>query len=252
MTAARTAYRRLVGLGRLSVADGRLPQVMTTSGSTSTTVQGCESRLSVNAMILSRIVRTMPPALLPILRSDKQGEILALLLLSPSDEHSLSDIQRRVGGPFSVVHREVTRLLDGAVLLERTIGRSRLVRANPDYAMLRPLTEMIQAAYGPIPVLTELLRTQPGVREAYIFGSWAARRAGMSGPPPRDIDVLVVGDPPQRELHTLAAAARKELGQEVNITRVDPVTWLDQTDSFVKTVQSRPMTTIPVHTDKKE
>ena len=236
----------------LSVVDGSLPQVMLTSGWTSTTVDASGSRLSVCAMILSRFVRTLPPTLLPILRSDRQGEILALLLLSPSNEHSLSDIQRRVGGPFSVIHREVTRLLDGGVLLERTVGRSRLVRANPDYPLLRPLTEMVQAAYGPVPTLTNLLRSQRGVREAYIFGSWAARRAGTSGPPPRDIDVLVVGEAPQRDLYALAAAAGKELGQEVNITRVDPVAWRDQTNSFVKTVRSRPMTTIPVHQDSEE
>lgn len=189
----------------------------------------------------------MPPTLLPILRSDKQGEILALLLLSPEGEHSLSDIQRRVRGPFSVVHREVSRLLAGGVLRERTAGRSRLVRANLDYALLRPLTEMIQAGYGPVPVLTDLLRSQRGVSQAYIFGSWAARRAGVNGPPPRDVDVLVVGDAPQRELRTLAATASKELGQDVNITRVDPIAWLDQTNAFVKTIRSRPMTAIPVH-----
>ena len=77
---------------------------------------------------------------------------------------------------------------------------------------------MIRAMSGPVPALTNLLRSQRGVREAYIFGSWAARRAGMSGPPPRDIDVLVVGDTPQRDLHTLGRLAGKELGQEVNIT----------------------------------
>ena len=203
-------------------------------------------------MILSRFVRTMPPALLPILRSDRQGEILALLLLSPTDEHSLSDIQRRVGGPFSVVHREVTRLLEGGVLLERAVGRARLVRTNPDYPLLRALTEMIQAGYGPVPTLTNLLRSQRGVREAHIFGSWAARRAGKSGPPPRDIDVLVVGDAPQRDLRAIAMAAGKELGQEVNITRVDPVAWLDQTNSFVKTIRSRPMTTIVLNPDTEE
>ncbi len=210
------------------------------------------ARLSVDAMILSRFVRTMPPALLPVLRSDTQGEILALLLLSPGDEHSLSDIRRRVGVPFSVVHREVTRLLDGGLLLERAVGRARLVRANPEYPLLRPLTEMLQAAYGPVPVLTNLLHSQRGVREAYIFGSWAARRAGVSGPPPRDIDVLVVGDTPQRDLHTLGTLASKELGQEVNITRVDPIVWREQTDPFVKTVRSRPITAIPLDQDSEE
>lgn len=145
-----------------------------------------------------------------------------------------------------MVHREVTRLLDGGVLVERTVGRSRLVRANVDYPLLRPLTEMVQAGYGPVRVLSDLLRNQRGVREAYIFGSWAARRAGVSGPPPRDIDLVVVGDATQRELHALAAMATKDLGQDVNITRVDPAAWLDQTNAFVKTIRSRPMTPIPV------
>ncbi len=203
-------------------------------------------------MIISRFVRTLPPSLLPILRSDRQGEILALLLLSTGNEHSLSDIQRRVGGAFAVVHREVTRLLEAGVLLERTVGRSRLVRTNPDYSLLRPLTEMVQAAYGPVPVITGLLRNQPGIHEAYIFGSWAARRAGVSGPPPRDIDVLVVGDTPRRDLYNLGKAAGVELGQEVNITRIDPAAWLDQEDPFVKTVRSRPLTAIPVHQDSEE
>ena len=43
--------------------------------------------------------------------------------------------KRRVGGPFPVIHREVTRLIDGGVLLERTVGRSRIVRANHDYPL---------------------------------------------------------------------------------------------------------------------
>ena len=111
---------------------------------------------------------------------------------------------------------------------------------------------MLQAAYGPVPVLTNLLQSQRGVREAYIFGSWAARRAGISGPPPRDIDVLVVGDTPQRDLHTLGALAGKELGQEVNITRLDPTVWLEQTDPFVKTVRSRPITAIPLDQDSED
>ena len=34
----------------------------------------------------------------------------------------------------------------------------------------------------------------------------------------------MVGEPPQRDLHILAAAAGKELCQEANIIRVDPVT----------------------------
>jgi hypothetical protein len=54
-------------------------------------------------MKLSRFVRTMPPARLPILRSDTHGEILALLLLSPSDANPV--------GAFSLAYDAACKAL---------------------------------------------------------------------------------------------------------------------------------------------
>jgi hypothetical protein len=58
------------------------------------------------------------------------------------------------------------------------------------------------------------------VRQAYIFGSWARRirdPAGAPGPP-RDLDLVVVGDPRPDEVY--AACARAE---ETLRLAVDPV-----------------------------
>lgn len=191
-------------------------------------------------------MKTRPSTLAPFLRSDAQGDVLALLLLSPDREFSIADVQRRTGTAGAVAHREVTRLVDAGVLLDRTVGRSRLVRANPSYPLLAPLTDLVAATYGPVPVLAGLLRAVGGVREAYLYGSWAARRAGEPGAMPRDIDVLVVGTTPRGVLSGVANAAEEQLRREVNVVRVSGSEWDESSTPFVRTVRSKPLTPIPL------
>lgn len=189
-------------------------------------------------------MRTPPPPLAPFLRSDTQGKILAFLLLDPADAHSLADVARAVDAPTAVVHKEVSRLVDAGVLIDARQGRSRLVRANPDYRLLRPLTELIMGAYGPVPILTRELADVSGIDAAYIYGSWAARHQGHNGDQPRDIDVLVVGSAARTELNEASAAAEEQLRTPVSITKVSPEAWAAQNDPFLVTVRSRPLVTL--------
>jgi hypothetical protein len=53
--------------------------------------------------------RQPAPALLPILRSQQQGEILTLLLGDPDLELSLTEIAARTGAPHPSVYREIQR-----------------------------------------------------------------------------------------------------------------------------------------------
>lgn len=186
-------------------------------------------------------MRTTSPPLAPFLRSNTQGEILALLLLDPEVAHSLADVARAVTAASAVVHKEVSRLVEAGVLVDSRQGRSRLVRANPEYRLLRPLTELITATYGPVPVLTRVLADIPGIEAAYIYGSWAARHDGDAGPQPRDIDVLVVGTVARAELNEAAAEAEERLRMPVSITKVSPEAWTSSEDSFLTTVRSRPL-----------
>jgi len=194
-------------------------------------------------------VKTPASTLAPFLRSDAQGDVLAVLLMAPDQEFSIADVQRRTGTAGAVAHREVVRLIDAGVLVDRAVGRARLVRANPDYPLLRPLTELVAATYGPIPVLGRLLRGAEGIRSAYIYGSWAARRAGEAGPLPRDIDVLVVGTTPRRVLAEIGSAAEQQLHREVNVSRVSGSDWDEGSTAFVRTVQATPIETIPLELD---
>jgi DNA-binding IclR family transcriptional regulator len=76
-------------------------------------------------------MRSKAPALLPIFRSQAQAKILALLLLHPDEEFSLTDLSRRIKAPLTSIHREVERLVEAAMIAERHVGRNRMVQREP-------------------------------------------------------------------------------------------------------------------------
>lgn len=183
-----------------------------------------------------------PPALLPLLRTQTQGELMALLYLHPERSYSLTDIARRLKVSVPTILREVDRLVPAGLLDEDRVGRSRLVRAATASPLYRALSELLALTYGPLPVLTDLLAMVPDIEEAYIFGSWAARYLGESGPSPNDVDVLVVGAVDADEVFEVGERARLHLGREVNVRHLPAEAWRDPTpaDPFVVSVRERP------------
>ncbi|WP_410607524.1 ArsR family transcriptional regulator [Amycolatopsis sp. lyj-109] len=182
------------------------------------------------------------PSLLPLLRSRMQGELLALVLLHPEREYNITELAKAFGVSATTVLREVERLVVGGILEDRRVGRSRLVKARTDTPLYRPLSEVLSVTFGPLPLLAEALSGVAGVREAYIYGSWAARYSGEPGPPPGDVDVLVVGSPDPDELFDLAEGVSRRLGREVNVHRISPSAWASSSsDPFLTSVRERPL-----------
>jgi len=188
-------------------------------------------------------MRSPPPALLPILRSQVAGDLLALLYLHPDAEYSLTEAADAIHASLNAVHHEATRLAEAGLINARKRGNLRLVRAETDSLLSRPLTDLLAVTYGPLPVLTELLAAVQGVAEAYIYGSWAARYRGEPGPIPVDVDVLVIGTASLDDLDDAAEQAEQTLRRPVNIRRIRPETWgqADPADRFLQSVRSRPL-----------
>jgi len=182
------------------------------------------------------------PSLLPILRSQQQGEILALLLGDPALELSLTEIASRTGTPHPSVYREVQRAEQAGLVTTRKIGSTRLVRANTDSPYYSGLAEVLTRAFGPPAVLAQALKPLPRITAAFIYGSWAARHEGQVGPRPvADIDVLILGEPDRDELYAALSAAEKRLGRPVQATIRAPGWLASGTGSFHDTVISRPV-----------
>ncbi|GIM88527.1 ArsR family transcriptional regulator [Paractinoplanes toevensis] len=179
--------------------------------------------------------------LLPLLRSPLLGELMAWICLHPEMNYSLPELARRFKVSRSAIGKEADRLAEAGLVRSEWRGNLRLLRAEPANPLVRPLTEVLALTYGPIAVLADLLPAVPGLAEAYLYGSWAARYAGEPGPPPQEVDVLVVGDVDESDLAGAADAAEHQLGRPVNIYRVSSMEWRwPERDPFLMWVRASP------------
>ncbi|TML96461.1 MAG: ArsR family transcriptional regulator [Actinobacteria bacterium] len=154
---------------------------------------------------------------LPIFRSATQARLLTHLFVIGGDQPlSLTALRERIDAPLSTVQREVEQLERAGLVASERIGNTRLVHANRDSPYFGDLQSLLLKAFGPTTLLTSLLGRIPRVAEAYIYGSWARRYHGEAGPVPRDLDVLVIGDPNPNAVYRAARRAESELNLEVN------------------------------------
>ena len=198
----------------------------------------------------SIICRQPAPSLLPILRSQQQGEILALLLGNPDLELSLTEIAARIGVPHPSVYREIQRAEQAGLVTSRKIGNTRLVQANTASPYYAGLAEVLTRTFGVPAVLAEALRDVSGIAAAYIYGSWAARHEGQACQRPvGDIDVLVLGEPNRDQLYAALRTAEERLARPVQATIRDHG-WLESgSGAFHDTITSRPLVRLALPSD---
>lgn len=181
-------------------------------------------------------MRTEAPLLAPIFRSDGQARLLSTLLLT-GDELSVTDL--RAGLAYPTAHREVARLVDAGILSERQVGRTRLIRANDESALVDPLREILTVATGPVVVLAQELGRIDGIESAFLHGSFAARMLGEAGPAPRDIDVMVLGEPDVDAVYEACTRVEAEVHRPVNPTILTPEEFA-ASSGFLDNVRSGP------------
>ena len=186
-----------------------------------------------------------PPPLLPIFRSQLQGELLALVLADPGRQWTIDELAGRTGEPYQTVATEVRRLQEAELLEATTVGRTKLLSANEASPYQQPLSQLATMAFGPPTVIGEEFTSVDGIEAIYIFGSWAARYHGEQGVQPNDIDVLVIGRPDRDEVYEAARRAQQRLGREVNVTQRTRKQWDTATDGFSERVRNSPMVEVP-------
>ena len=188
-----------------------------------------------------RFMRSDGPVLAPTFRSRTQGDLLALVLLRPNQEWTLSDLARQLGVALTTAQSEVGRLAGGGVLATRKVGRSRVVRANLSSPSVPPLTQLTLVTFGPQTVVGDEFAGL-GADRVVVFGSWAARYHGETGELPADLDVLVVGDGIDRaDLYEAAERAEARLAMPVNPVLRPAGSWeAPGQDGLLVQIKSRP------------
>jgi hypothetical protein len=121
-------------------------------------------------------------------------------------------------------------------------GRAKYVAARRDFAWAPALAEMLDRTVGVTAALERHFANVQDLESAWVFGSWAARRHGTLGPPPRDLDVLLVGGPSAIAVQRAAMEVEDDTGLRVDVTVVRPEAWREPgPDAVLQGIKAGPL-----------
>jgi hypothetical protein len=115
-----------------------------------------------------------------------------------------------------------------------------LLEADFTHPIAQPLVEILRYFYGPTTVIAEEFRSVAGIEHLLIFGSWAARHAGDAGPPPNDVDVLVVGTASRSDVYAAADRSQQRIAIPVNPVLASTERWKAASDALIRQIKSSP------------
>ena len=191
-------------------------------------------------------MRTSAPQLLPIFRSDGQGRLLARIYLNPDRPAPIADLARELQLDSGGLTREADRLERAGLVRSERMGRNRVLHADRDSPYYDDLYGLLLKAFGPATLVAPELSGIPGIDEAYLYGSWAARYAGELGNDPRDVDVMVIGDPSSLAIVRAERELSERLGRDVNVVVMSPEEWAASESGFLREVKQRPLVRLPL------
>ncbi len=182
-------------------------------------------------------MRTSATLLLPIFRSAGQGLLLARVYLGQDRPAPIAELARELGVDAGGLTREADRLEAAGLIRSERVGRQRLLVPNTESLYYPEMQGLLLKAFGPATLIGPALADIPGIKQALLFGSWAARYLGEKGDEPGDVDLLLIGSPSRRAVARAASLLSEQLRREVNATIVSPERWRDEADGFIRQVK---------------
>jgi predicted nucleotidyltransferase len=132
--------------------------------------------------------------------------------LQADEEIHLRELVRVTGFSPRSVNKEVDRLVDAGILLERRSSNRRYLRANKSHQLFNDLRNIIDKTIGFVPALTAALAEEKGIKLALLFGSAAAGSEG----PASDVDLLVVGSITLSRVLSITRPIQERIGRQIN------------------------------------
>ncbi len=171
------------------------------------------------------------------LRSELRRKLLTFFYVNRTARVYVRQLAVALEADSTNVSRELARLAQEGLLRSETEGRQLYYSVNRDYPYLKPVFALLQGSVGIQPTLKHALQAVPGIRSAWIFGSFAKNESDAAS----DIDLLIVGKPDQTELAAEVRKAEKTLRREINytvLTQKDLKRRLQKRDPFVTDIWS--------------
>ncbi len=160
------------------------------------------------------------------LRSQVTRKVLSLFFLNPHETLYVNELARRLGLDKRNLVKKLHELDHVGILRSERKGNLRIYGVNPEFPLYQEYRKIVLKTIGVEEKLRQIMRQTPGIKEAYIYGSYA--RDAMSAH--SDLDLLVVGDYDIKTLQGKIILLQREINREINSVNMNEDEFRKRTD----------------------
>lgn len=165
------------------------------------------------------------------LRSEVTQKVLNLLFLNPRETFFVNELERRLGVDKRNLVKKLRELESAGLLKSEMRGDLKLYRINAEFPLYQEYERIVLRTVGLEERLRQVIRSISGIKEAYIFGSYARDRLDVHS----DLDLLVVGSHRIAHFQKKIMPLQREIGRDINAVHMNEAEFRTKraTDSFL-------------------
>jgi predicted nucleotidyltransferase len=152
------------------------------------------------------------------LRSKARQRLLVYYFTNPTARLHLRDLAQRLDIDASNLSKELVRLENEGLFRSEVSGHQKYFQLNRKYALFAEVRGIVTKTIGAVPRIAQSLRKIEGIREAYLYGSFARNEQDASS----DIDLLLIGAPREEIMVEATRKLERQLGREIHYTILTP------------------------------
>jgi predicted nucleotidyltransferase len=141
-----------------------------------------------------------------------QTRVLEIFFYDPAKPYYLRQIAQMLKKQPGVFQREINKLADDGILISRYDGNRRYFRLNKDYPLYPEIKSIFFKTLGVEGLLKTELKKLEGIKEAFIYGSFARGEEKSSS----DVDILVIGSVAEDALIDICNRLERRINREIN------------------------------------
>ena len=151
------------------------------------------------------------------LKSEITKKILNYFFINPQESLYVNELSRNLDLDKRNLVKKLKELEREGILKSQIKGNLKLCSINKNYPLYKEYEKIILKTVGLGSQLNEVIKGIAGIKEAYIYGSYAKNKMDVYS----DIDLLVVGDHDIISLQRRLNKFQKEIDREINVVNMD-------------------------------
>lgn len=170
-----------------------------------------------------------------LIPSQAKRRLLKLFITNPVNEFYIREIAKLTGESPNGVRRELAHLEKAGLVTSRREGNLKYYSLVQDFPFYPELKKIIYVTVGLGDYLGVKFKEPPRIELAFIYGSVAKNTETVRS----DIDLFVVGDIDESELHDLVSQIEADIRRSINYVLMSKGEFkkrLSEGESFVKRV----------------